>query len=48
MIGKRFRSIATVLCAVCMTINPFVDAWAANKPNPAESYPTTTPIKHLV
>lgn len=48
MIGKHFRSIATVLCAVCMTINPFVDAWAANKPNPAESYPTTTPIKHLV
>ncbi len=48
MIGKRFRSIATALCAVCMTINPFVDAWAANKPNPAESYPTTTPIKHLV
>jgi phospholipase C len=48
MIGKHFRSMATVLCAVCMTINPFLDARAANKPNPAESYPTTTPIKHLV
>jgi phospholipase C len=31
-----------------MTINPFVDAWAANQPNAAESLTTTTPIKHLV
>jgi phospholipase C len=57
MISKGFRSVATVLCAVCMMINPLVDAWAGEKkpgpvgqtaPNPAENYPTVTPIKHLV
>ena len=48
MIGKHFRNMATALCAVCMIINPLTDAWAGNAPNPAESYPTTTPIKHLV
>ena len=48
MIRRHLRSMATVLCAVCMTLNPFVDAWGATQPNPAESYPTTTPIKHLV
>jgi phospholipase C len=50
MIGKRFRNLATVLCAVCMTFNPLVDAWAASgsTSNPAESYNTTTPIKHVV
>src|SRR5580658_6182336 len=48
MTRRHLRSMATVLCAVCMTLNPFVDAWGATQPNPAESYPTTTPIKHLV
>jgi phospholipase C len=48
MIRQHVRTLATALCAVCMVANPFVDAWAANKPNPAETYPTTTPIKHLV
>ncbi len=48
MIGKHLRSLATALCAVCMIINPFADAWAATRPNPAESYTTTTPIKHVV
>jgi phospholipase C len=51
MIAKQFRNLATVLCTVCMCINPFADVWAAEKPNlpnPAESYSTTTPIKHLV
>lgn len=48
MIRQHVRSLATALCTLCMVVNPFVDAWAANKPNPAESYPTTTPIKHLV
>ena len=52
MIGKHFRTLATVLCTVCMLINPLVGAWAVDAPtrlpNPAESYTTTTPIKHLV
>jgi len=49
MMVKHFRSVATALCAVCMIINPFADAWAATSaPNPADSYTTTTPIKHLV
>jgi phospholipase C len=48
MIRKHVRNLATVLCAVCMTLNPFVDAWGAVEPNPAENYTTTTPIKHLV
>jgi phospholipase C len=48
MTRRHLHSMATVLCAVCMTLNPFVDAWGATQPNPAESYPTTTPIKHLV
>jgi phospholipase C len=48
MIGKHFRNLATVLCAVCMLINPFENAWGASQTNPAESYTTTTPIKHLV
>ncbi len=55
-IGKHFRNLAAALGAVCMVVNPFVDAWAAEKPaaerpnapNVAENYPTTTPIKHLV
>lgn len=48
MIGKHLHKLATALCAVCMILNPFVDAFGAAKPNPAESYATTTPIKHLV
>jgi phospholipase C len=55
MIGKHFRTMATALSAVCMMISPFVKAWGGEKPkplttvtNPAESYPTQTPIKHLV
>ncbi|MFZ1010071.1 MAG: alkaline phosphatase family protein [Candidatus Sulfotelmatobacter sp.] len=48
MIVKHLRNMAAALCAVCMIVSPFGDAWAANKPNPAESYATTTPIKHLI
>ncbi|HTS38637.1 MAG TPA: alkaline phosphatase family protein [Candidatus Solibacter sp.] len=54
MMSQHFRSIATALCAGCMFLNPFTEAWAADKaepakqPNAAESYTTTTPIKHLV
>jgi phospholipase C len=48
MIRQQLRILATALCAACMVVNPLVDAWAANQPNPAESYTTTTPIKHLV
>jgi len=55
MIHKHFRSMAATLSAACMLISPFADAWAAEKPketpkapNAAESYATTTPIKHLV
>src|SRR5579864_6303373 len=54
MIGNYVRNLATALCAVGMVINPFTEVWAAEKakpviqPNPAESYATTTPIKHLV
>jgi len=31
-----------------MAFGTMGDAWAAKTPNPADSYPTTTPIKHLV
>jgi phospholipase C len=54
MIGNYVRNLATALCAVGMVVNPFSEVWAAEKakpviqPNPAESYATTTPIKHLV
>ncbi|MGD0990255.1 MAG: alkaline phosphatase family protein [Candidatus Sulfotelmatobacter sp.] len=55
MISKGIRSMAAVVCGACMMIGPFVEAWGAEKPkelvsvtNPAESYPTQTPIKHLV
>ena len=48
MIRSHVRTLATALCVACMVMNPFVDAWGAIKPNPAESYPTTTPIKHVV
>ncbi len=54
MIRQQIRNMATAVCAVCMFVNPFSDAWAAEKqqpprqPNAAESYTTTTPIKHLV
>jgi len=54
MIRKHSRCLATAMFAVCMSVHPFIEARAADKakpaklPNPAESYTTATPIKHLV
>ncbi len=57
MINKHLRNLATAVFAVCTFITPVVNGWAAEKPtksnppnapNAAESYATTTPIKHLV
>jgi len=48
MLRKGLRSVATLVCAAGMMVTPFSDLWAANNPNAAEGYTTTTPIKHLV
>src|SRR5262252_1067396 len=48
MIREHFRSVVTILTSLCMAFGTMGDAWAAKTPNPADSYPTTTPIKHLV
>ena len=48
MIQQQIRKLATVLTTACMVMGPFADAFAAKQPNPADSYTTTTPIKHIV
>jgi phospholipase C len=48
MIQKHFRSAATVLTSACLVLGSMGDAFAARQPNPADTYPTATPIKHLV
>src|SRR5215813_3706157 len=55
MIRKHSHCLATAMFAVCVVVHPFTEARAADKvkvaaklPNPAESYTTTTPIKHVV
>jgi len=48
MIYKHLRSVASVATTACLVLGSLGDAWAAKAPNPAESYPTTTPIKHVV
>jgi phospholipase C len=49
MIREHLRGMAAVLSTACLLLNPLSDAWAApRQPNPAESYATTTPIKHVV
>jgi phospholipase C len=48
MIHKHLRSLTTKLTTACLVLSSLGDVWAAKTPNPAESYTTTTPIKHLV
>jgi phospholipase C len=56
MHAKCFRSAAALVCAAGMTVGSFTSLWAADNAkvksvtssNAAESYTTTTPIKHLV
>jgi phospholipase C len=48
MIHKHVRSLTTTLTTACLIVSSLGDAWAAKGPNPAESYSTTTPIKHVV
>src|SRR5262245_7603149 len=49
MIYEHVRTSLSFLTTACLLFGPLGDAWAAPKaPNPAESYLTTTPIKHLV
>ena len=48
MIHKHLRSLTTKLTTACLVLSSLGDVWAAKAPNPAESYTTTTPIKHLV
>ena len=48
MIYKHLRSLTTTLTTACLVLSSLGDVWAAKTPNPAESYTTTTPIKHLV
>jgi len=46
MIHKHLRRLASLAATACLICTSLADAWAAK--NPAESYPTTTPIKHVV
>jgi len=49
MIYEHVRRSLSFLTTACLLFGSLGDAWAAAKaPNPAESYLTTTPIKHLV
>lgn len=48
MIHEHLRRPAGVLMTAVLVLASFGDAWAAKAPNAAESYPTTTPIKHVV
>lgn len=49
MIQKHFRNLATYLTSACLLLSPLSDAWAnGNGRNPADNYPTVTPIKHIV
>ena len=44
---KPLRGLVAALSTACLVLNPLSDAWA-KQPNAAESYTTTTPIKHVV
>jgi phospholipase C len=48
MIQAHIRKLATVLTTACLAMSPLTDAFAARQPNPADSYETATPIKHIV
>jgi phospholipase C len=49
MIQKHLRNLATVLTSAYLLLSPLSDAWAGDRSfNPADSFPTATPIKHLV
>ena len=51
MLYKQLRSLVTILTTFGLVFGSMGNAWAAppaKAPNPADSYPTTTPIKHLV
>ena len=48
MIREQIRKVATVLTTACLVMSPLADAFAAKPPNPADTYTTATPIKHIV
>jgi phospholipase C len=48
MIHQQIRRSLSVLTTAGLLFGSLGDAWAAKQPNPAETYPTTTPIKHVV
>ncbi len=49
---KHLRSVATILTSACLLLSPLSNAWADDHghhaSNPADSYHTATPIKHVV
>jgi len=45
---KHVRALTATLAAACFVLSPLNDACAAKQPNAAESYTTTTPIKHVI
>src|SRR5215471_19074858 len=48
MLHKHFQRLLTVVTSAGLVLGSMGDAWAAKAPNPADSYTTTTPIKHVV
>ena len=45
---KQFQRLLTVVTSAGLVLGSMGDAWAAKAPNAADSYPTLTPIKHVV
>jgi phospholipase C len=45
---KHFQRLLTVVTSAGLVLGSMGDAWAAKAPNAADSYPTLTPIKHVV
>src|SRR5215470_5566902 len=48
MLHKHFQRLITVVTSAGLILGSMGDAWAVKAPNPADSYQTLTPIKHVV
>jgi len=48
MLHQHFQRLLTVVTSAALVLGSMGDAWAAKAPNPADSYTTATPIKHVV
>jgi phospholipase C len=48
MFCKFSQRLLSVVTGAALVLGSLGDAWAAKAPNPADSYTTTTPIKHVV